>query len=101
MKIRKGDNVLIITGKDKGKESKVVRVLPRENKVVVEGLNMKKKTERSKKKGGKGQIIEKAVPMHASNVMLLDPKSKKRTRLGSEMKGDKKVRIAKKSGAAI
>lgn len=101
MNIRKGDNVLVITGKDKGKESKVLRALPRENKVVVDGVNIKKKTERSKKKGGKGQIIEKALPISASNVMLLDPKSKKRTRIGSEVKNGKKVRIAKKSGVQI
>lgn len=101
MNIKKGDSVLVITGKDKGKESKVLRVLPQENRLVIDGVNIKKKTQRSKKSGGKGQIIEKAFPMHASNVMLLDPKSKKRTRVGSEIKGDKKIRIAKKSGAQI
>jgi len=101
MKIKKGDNVLVITGKDKGKESKVVRVLPRENKIVVDGINLKKKTERSKKKKGKGQIIEKALPIHVSNVMLLDPKTKKRTRIGSTLKDGKKIRIAKKSRLEI
>jgi large subunit ribosomal protein L24 len=101
MKIRKGDKILVITGKDKGRESTVVRVLPKESKVVIDGVNIKKKTERSKKKAGKGQIIDKALPIHISNVMLIDPKSKKRTRAGFEIKAGKKTRIARKSGSAI
>ncbi|MBP6060828.1 MAG: 50S ribosomal protein L24 [Candidatus Pacebacteria bacterium] len=68
MKIKKGDNVKIITGKDKGKSGKVVRVLVAKNKVIVDGLNMTKKHQRARKSGEKGSIISMAMPIHASNV---------------------------------
>jgi large subunit ribosomal protein L24 len=101
MKVKKGDNVIVITGKDKGKQATVLRAFPASNKVILEGLNLKKKAQKSKKKGGKGQIVEKAMPMNASNVMLIDPKTKKRTRAGFEIKDGKKVRIARKSKVTI
>lgn len=101
MNIRKGDNVIVISGKDKGKEAKVVKVFPKELKLVLEGVNIKKKAQKARKSGQKGQIIEIAHPVNASNVMLIDPKSKKKTRVGYEVKDGKKIRIAKKSGAAI
>ena len=72
MKIKKGDNVVIITGKDKGKKGKVVRALPREGKIVVEGLNMTKKHQRARKTNEKGQMINIAMPIHASNVKKAD-----------------------------
>lgn len=68
MHIKKGDTVVILTGDDKGKTGKVVKALPRENKVIVEGMNTVKKHERSRREGQKGQIVERAMPMHASNV---------------------------------
>ena len=68
MKIKKGDNVKLITGKDKGKSGKIVRVLVKENKVIVEGLNMMKKHQRPRKSGEKGSMINMAMPIHASNV---------------------------------
>jgi len=68
MKIKKGDNVKIITGKDKGKSGKIVRVLVKENKVIVEGLNIMKKHQRPRKSGEKGSMINMAMPIHASNV---------------------------------
>ena len=68
MKIKKGDNVKIITGKDKGKSGKIVRVLVKENKVIVEGLNMMKKHQRARKSGEKGSMINIAMPINASNV---------------------------------
>jgi large subunit ribosomal protein L24 len=68
MKIKKGDNVLIITGKDKGKKGKVVRVLVKENKVIIEGANMVKKHQRARKSNEKGSIISVAMPIHVSNV---------------------------------
>lgn len=68
MKIKKGDNVIIMTGKDKGKKGKVVRALPKLEKVVVEGLNISKKHQRPRKSGEKGSIIEIAMPIHVSNV---------------------------------
>lgn len=101
MKIRKNDTVIVITGKDKGKEAKVVRALPKEGKIIVDGVNVKKKSQRARKSGAKGQIIDKPMPIDVSNVMLLDPKSKKRTRAGFDIKAGKKTRVAKKSGSAI
>lgn len=68
MKIKKGDNIIVIAGKDKGKKGKVVEAFPREDLVVVEGVNMRKKHERPRRTGQKGQIIEFAAPLHVSNV---------------------------------
>lgn len=70
MKIKKGDNVIVLTGKDKGTIGKIARAFPREDKVLVEGVNIKKVHQKSKKGKGKGEIIEKAFPIHVSNVKL-------------------------------
>ncbi|OGI57416.1 50S ribosomal protein L24 [Candidatus Nomurabacteria bacterium RIFCSPHIGHO2_02_FULL_37_13] len=72
MHIKKGDNVIIITGKDKGKKGKIIRVLVSENKVILEGLNMMKKHQRPRKSGEKGSMINIAMPIHASNVKKID-----------------------------
>ena len=72
MKIKKGDTVKILTGKDKGKKGKIIRSLPEANKVVVEGINMMKKHQRPRKSGEKGQMINVAMPIHASNVTKID-----------------------------
>ena len=72
MKLKKGDNAKIITGKDKGKSGKIVRVLVKENKVIVDGLNMMKKHQRPRKSGEKGSMINIAMPIHASNVKKVD-----------------------------
>ena len=101
MKLKKGDNVIIIAGKDKGKKGKIVRVLVGENKVIVEGTNMMKKHQRPRKSGEKGTMVNIAMPIHASNVMMLDPKKGVATRLGKKKVGDKMVRIAKKSNQEI
>jgi large subunit ribosomal protein L24 len=101
MKIKKGDNVIVIAGKDKGKKGKVAEAFPRDLRVVVEGVNLQKKHMKSRRSGQKGQIVSFAAPMHVSNVMLLDPKGDKRTRVGISRKGDKRVRVAKKSGAEL
>ena len=68
MHVKKNDTVIILTGKDKGKTGKILRAFPREDKVLVEGVNIKKVHRRAKKSGGKGEIIEKAYPIHVSNV---------------------------------
>lgn len=101
MKIKKGDNVIVTTGKDKGKKGKVTVAFPREDKILIEGINVKKVHRRAQGEGKKGQIIEKTFPIHVSNVMLLDPKGDKRTRVGYKVEKGKKVRIAKKSGSTI
>ena len=72
MKIKKGDNVMIITGKDKGKKGKIARVLVSENKVIVEGSNMMKRHQRPRKSGEKGSMKDVEMPIHASNVKKLD-----------------------------
>ncbi|MEJ0002007.1 MAG: 50S ribosomal protein L24 [bacterium] len=97
MKLKKGDNVIIIAGKDKGKSGKIVRVLVEKNKVVVEGANVMKRHQRPKSSNEKGQIIDFSMPLHASNVMIADPKGGKPTRIGKKKVGDKNVRIARGS----
>lgn len=101
MKIKKGDNVIVIAGKDKGKTGKVLTAFPREDRVLIEGINVKKRHQRATRQNQHGQIIEKAMPVHVSNVALLDPQTNKRTRVGYKVEGDKKVRVAKKSGATL
>ena len=112
MKIKKGDLVQVITGKDKGKQGKVIAAFPREDRVLVEGVNRVKKhikagqTQRGSKTGG---IITTEAPIHVSNVMLVDPTSKKPTRVGSrtetvERDGRERtvrVRVARRSGKDI
>ncbi len=101
MKLKKGDNVILITGKDKGKKGKIVRVLISQDKVIVEGANMMKRHQRPRKSGEKGVIKNIEMPIHVSNVMMLDPKSNKPTRLGKKRVGNKMVRVAKKSNQEI
>lgn len=99
MKIKKNDNVIVLTGKDKGKKGKVLKVMPKDSLVVVEGLNLRKKHQRPTKSSKKGQILDKAMPMHISNVAILSGSAK--TRVGFKIVGDKKVRIATKTGKEI
>ena len=93
MKIKKGDKVLMIKGKDRGKTGAVLRVSPRDEVVVVEGLNMIKKRARARKGGEKGQIITVPRAVTASNVKLICSRCGKATRAGSKIEGDKKFRI--------
>lgn len=102
MKIKKNDKVKIIAGKDKGKTGKVMQVFPKENKVVVEGLNVHYKHVRPRRQGEKGQRIEYSAPLNASNMMLIDSKTGKQTRVGYKILENKeKIRISKKSGESI
>jgi len=100
MNLKVGDKVVVISGSNKGKEGKITKTLKKENRVIVEGVNIV-----SKHKKGNGQetggILEVEAPIHASNVMLIDPKTKKRTRIGHTIEKDKKVRIAKKSSEKL
>lgn len=100
MKIHKGDNVVVLTGKDKGKKAKVLLAFPKKDMVLVEGVNMKKRHERPRASGKKGQIVERANPLHVSNVALVDPSSGRGTRVRMDGEGKSKARIAK-SGVAI
>jgi len=100
MKIRKGDNVVVITGRDKGKRGSVLRVLPTENRVVVQGINTVKRHTRPRA-GQAGGIVEKELPIHASNVALIDPKDDKPTRIGFKTVDGRKLRVALRSGEMI
>ena len=95
MNIRKGDNVIVIAGKDRGKIGKVNRARPRDSQVIIEGVNIKKKHRRANRKNQKGQIIDIAAPIHVSNVQIFDSKTNKGTRIGFKMEKGKKVRVAK------
>ena len=99
MKIKKGDNIIVIAGKDKGKVGKVAKAFPKENKVLIEGINMHKKHQKPSRSGGKGQIIELALPIHVSNVMISE--DGKRVRLGSKKLADKTIRVSKKTKKEI
>jgi len=102
MKVKKGDNVLIIAGKDKGRTGKITRALPKESKVLVEGINLKKKHVRPRKEGEKGQVVEIPTPMDSSNVKIVCPKCGKATRIEYKIEnpltgsGKVKNRICKK-----
>lgn len=101
MKIKKGDKVLVIAGKDRGKTGTVVRAFPRNEQVILEEVNVVKKHQRSNQSRGKGQIVERAMPIHVSNVMIVDPKSGARTRITGKKVDGKYTRIAKKSGTKL
>ena len=101
-RLRKGDEVIVISGKDKGKKGKIARIFAEEGKVTVEGINLVKRHLRPNAKNPQGGILEKEAPIFASKVMPIDPKTGKGTRIsiGKDDKG-KKIRVAAKSGEAI
>ncbi|MGB5289658.1 MAG: 50S ribosomal protein L24 [Ignavibacteriaceae bacterium] len=107
MKIRKNDMVMIISGNDRGKTGKVLKVFPKKYRVIVEGINLRKRHTKPNQKNPQGGILEKEASVHASNVMILDPKSNEPTRIGSrvvldEKTGKKKIaRVAKVSGEML
>lgn len=101
LKVKKGDNVMIQKGKDAGKSGKILRVMPNEGRVVVEGLNLTKKNLRPQKQGEKGQIVEIASPVRVDNVALVCSSCKKPSKVGFRVKGDKKERYCKKCEAKI
>ena len=101
--VRKNDMVVVRTGKDRGKRGRVLRVLAEKNRLVVEGVNIiKRHTRPNPQKNIKGGIVEREAPIHASNVMLLDPDSNEATRLGIRTLPDgRRVRISRKSGTVV
>ena len=99
-KIRKGDSVVVLAGKDKGRTGEVVQVMPKEDRAVVRGINMVKRHQRQTQTQEAG-IISKEASIHLSNLALADPKDGKPTRVGFKIDGDKKVRVAKRSGETI
>jgi len=99
-KIRKGDKVVILTGKDKGRSGEVLQVMPKEDRAVVRGVNVVKRHQRQTASQEAG-IITKEASIHLSNIAIADPKDGKPTRVGFKIEGDKKVRVAKRSGVTI
>ncbi|KRN29147.1 rplX protein [Lactobacillus selangorensis] len=101
MFVKTGDKVKVISGKDKGKEGTVLKVLPKANRVVVEGVHKIKKHQKPSTTNPQGGIVDTEGPIDVSNVMLIDPSNNEATRVGYEVKDGKKVRISKKTGKAI
>jgi len=101
LKIKSGDTVRVIAGDHKGAEGKVLRVDREKNKAIVEGVNMVSKHTKPSAKNPQGGIVKKEAPIHISNISLIDPKTKKATRAGVKVEGDKKVRFSKKSNQVL
>ncbi|MEW7008381.1 50S ribosomal protein L24 [Lentilitoribacter sp. EG35] len=99
-KIRKGDNVVVLTGKDKGRSGAVLKVIPKEGRAVVAGINVVKRHQKQSQTTEAG-IVTKEAPIQLSNIAIADPKDGKPTRVGFKVEGDKKVRVAKRSGEVI
>lgn len=101
MKVKKNDNVLVVTGKDAGKVAKVLVVLPKTNKVVVDGVNVQKKHKKARSAQEVSEIVNQSGAIDASNVMVVCPTCNKATRVAYKIEGDKKVRVCKKCGAIL
>ena len=101
MKLKKGDKIVIIAGKSKGQSGSIVRVMPDKNMVILDGLNMVKRHRRATSASRAGQIVEKPMPIHASNVMLADPKDGKPTRIKIKREDGNRTRIAVNSGETV
>lgn len=101
-KILKGDLVVVLSGKDKGREGRVLEVLPAKSKAVVEGVNVAKRHQRPIDETNLGGIIDKTMPIHLSNIAVISPEDGKATRVGYKIDGDgKKVRVCKRTGVEI
>jgi large subunit ribosomal protein L24 len=107
MKIKKNDSVVVITGNSKGKTGKVLKVFPVQNRVIVEGINLRKRHTKPSQKSPQGGITEKEAPINVSNVMILDPKTNEKTRIGAKLIVDEKTgkkrsaRVSRVSGEMI
>ena len=101
MKIRKGDNVQVLSGNDKGKTGEVLEVIPGTQKIIVKGINVRKKHVKPRKQGEEGGIISVECAIHSSKVNVVCPKCGKATRIGYEIEKDQKVRICKKCGVKL
>ncbi|AUJ31320.1 50S ribosomal protein L24 [Liquorilactobacillus nagelii] len=101
MFVKKNDKVKVIAGKDKGKEGTIEKVLPKQHRVIVKGVNLIKKHQKPSNANPNGGIVEVEAAIDASNVMLLDPSNNQPTRVGYKVVDGKKVRVAKKSGEVL
>ena len=91
MKIRKNDNIVVIAGNDSGKTGKVLKVFPKTSRIIIEGINLRKRHTKPNQKNPQGGILEKEAPIHVSNVMILDPTNNEPTRIGSQLILDEKT----------
>lgn len=101
MKVKKNDTVLVLTGKDAGKTAKVLVALPKDNKIVVDGINVQKKHKKARSAQEVSSIVNQSGPIDASNVLVVCPACNKATRVAYKVENDKKVRICKKCGAVL
>ena len=101
MSIKKDDLVVVLSGKDKGKQGKILEVMPKSSKVIVEGVNVVSRHTKPRRQGEEGGILKKEAPIYACKVQKVCPHCSKATRIGHKVEGDKKVRICKKCGAEI
>lgn len=101
MKLKKGDNVMVLAGNDKGKTGEILEVIPKEDKIIVKGVNMRKKHVKPRKAGEEGGIVPAEYPIHSSKVNVVCPKCQKATRVGYIIEDGKKVRVCKKCGAKL
>ncbi|MFC5601964.1 50S ribosomal protein L24 [Sporosarcina koreensis] len=101
MHVKKGDKVMVITGKDKGKTGVILAAFPKKDRVLVEGVNIVKKHTKPNQANPQGGIVSQEAAIHVSNVMPIDPKTGEPTRVGYKFENGKKIRIAKKSGEAL
>ncbi|AFL96670.1 50S ribosomal protein L24 [Ornithobacterium rhinotracheale] len=101
LKIKKGDQVVVLSGSDKGKKGEVLQVRPKDNKAIVQGVNVIKKHTKPSAQNPQGGILETEAPIQISNLAIVDPETGKPTRVGFRIEGDKKVRFAKKSGKTL
>lgn len=101
MRLKRGDQVRVISGRFKGSEGKIMVVYPEVNRVIVENVNVIKKTQRPTQDNPRGGFVEREAPIHASNVQLLDPQTGDLTRIGYKMDGPNKLRVSVKSGAEL
>jgi large subunit ribosomal protein L24 len=101
MHVKKGDKVMVISGKEKGKTGTIIAAFPKTDRVLVEGLNLVKKHMKPNQANPQGGIVSQEASIHVSNVMLIDPKSGEPTRVSYKVEDGKKVRVAKKSGEQI
>lgn len=101
MHVKKGDKVMVISGKEKGKTGTIIAAFPKKDRVLVEGLNIVKKHMKPNQASPQGGIVNQEASIHVSNVMLIDPKSGEPTRVGYKVEDGKKIRVAKKSGESI
>lgn len=101
IRLRNGDRVRVMTGKNRGAEGEIIAVMPEKNRVVVKGVNMMRRTRKPTQDNPRGGFDEREASIHASNVQLLDPKTGAPTRLGVAFEGERKVRVSRKSGTRI